>query len=58
MIVTVEEINGLYIIVDDGVHRFMDDSTFEQLMNVEVGDDLEIDIDVLMNDWHLLSEKV
>lgn len=58
MIVTVEEINGLYIIVDDGVHRFMDDSTFEQLMNVEVGDDLEVDIDVLMNGFGIELSKI
>ena len=56
MMATVEAINGLYVIVTDGTHRWMNDSTFEQLMALEVGDRIEIDEDELADYWLLEGE--
>lgn len=51
--VTVEEINGLYIIVNDGVHRLMNDSTLEQITSLNVGDDIELDVEELDEYWEV-----
>lgn len=53
--VTVEKINGLYIIVNDGVHRFMNDSTLEQIICLNAGDDIELDVDELAEYWELID---
>ena len=47
MIYNVKEINGLYIIITDGIHSYMGDSTFEQLTCLNVGDEIELDAEDL-----------
>jgi uncharacterized Zn finger protein len=51
MIYTIKAINGLYIIISDGLHEFMKDSTFNELTSLNVGDELELDMEDIENSW-------
>ena len=53
MIYSVKQINGLYIIITDGIHDYMNDSTLEQITNLEIGDELELDADDLLEYWEV-----
>lgn len=53
MNVVVEAINGLYIIVNNGERRLMNDSSFDQIMNVEAGDILDLSSDELNEYWEI-----
>lgn len=55
MLVTVEEINDLYIVVNDGAFKYMKDSTFNEITNLNKGDELEIDAEDLEKKFWVLD---